>query len=322
MRSGFACLFLFMCHCAAFGAEKKVVIDAKVPVGEWQGWGLYSEPNPEGGENLPVKEEFSVVKTPEGELRRFSGRVAGLQDYDGAVIGLVSMVDVWWVNDDKYEWSRVHADGTFEITAQRYPASLKAICVRAPGHPWTFLRYNFKAGEGGEKIVLYTEPGKLVHISASIAGEAQPLSWLAVEPFEAYTAYDDNGNKVTKQRYGRLSGQDNDLYITLPLRPVALYISADDAACYYHIIDPSQADYFHFNLLKEGRLKLKLLQGGQSASNVSVKMYNDAAPLSVRVNSTSAEGILEAGTLVPGTYDVEIGKRSFSFEVKSGETTD
>jgi hypothetical protein len=306
---------------AAFGVEKKAIINAKVPSGEWKGWGLYSEPNPEGSENLPVKEQFSVVKTPEGEPRSFSGRIAGLKDYEGAVIGLVSMVDVWWIDSDKYEWTPVRPDGTFAITAQRNPKSLKAICMRAPGHPWTFLRYNFKADEGGENIVLYAEPGKQVCISASVVGSTVPVTWLALEPFEAYTSFDDNGVKLTKQRYGRMTAQENELYVTLPLRKVALFITANGAATDYEIIDPRLADHFHFNLLKEGWLKLKLMKDGQAVPNQSVKLYNDAAPLSVRGHRTNAEGILETGSLIPGTYDVEMDKRSFRFEAKSGETT-
>jgi len=64
--------------------------------GEWKGWGKYSEPNPKGARQLcRCRKQFQVGgPLQKDQPRHFSGKVVGLGSTAGAMIGLVSMVDV------------------------------------------------------------------------------------------------------------------------------------------------------------------------------------------------------------------------------------
>lgn len=297
------------------------IIRAVPRAGEWKGWGKYSEPDPEGPDNIGIRDKLTRVKTQPGEPREFSGKVEGLDDFTGAQVGLVSLVDVWWINDAAYEWAPVQWDGSFRITAQRYPDAEKALCLRAPNRPWVFLHANFPANEAAKDVVLRAQPGKRVRISARLM-DGSAVRWLAVEPFEAYRSYDNFSQPLAKQRYGYYSTQDGDLIVTLPLEPVALYVSGSGAANCYAIVDPTEADHYEFVLFPAGRIRGVLTRDGKPVAGTSVRLFNDAEPLSVRNSTTNEQGQWQAGGLAPGEWNVTAGDTTTVITLKPGETRD
>src|SRR5436190_13682291 len=101
---------------AAEDQTKTWEIQAVVRREPWKGWG--------GGEPLPEKlkgeqqpEKFTPMGTAKGEKPKFSGKVEGVEPASSAEVGVVYLIGVHWLKNENYQWSRVKADGTFEITA-------------------------------------------------------------------------------------------------------------------------------------------------------------------------------------------------------------
>src|SRR4051794_20148209 len=89
-------------------------IQAVVRKEPWKGWG--------GGEPLPEKlkgeqqpEKFTPFETPAGAKPKFIGKIDGVDSPSSAEVGVVYLIGVHWLKSDNYQWSRVKADGSFEI---------------------------------------------------------------------------------------------------------------------------------------------------------------------------------------------------------------
>jgi beta-lactamase regulating signal transducer with metallopeptidase domain len=293
---------------SAYGAVDTLIYRAQTSTNSWNGWGLYSPPDPQQDQAIaPAPEQFTLVANPGVGPRVFSGKVIAPGSMKGVEVGLVSLVGVHWVNPDAYQWVPVAADGSFSLTDARYQDAPKAIAVRGPDLPWTFLRYNFGPGESAHDIVLRPSPAKKVRLTASGTGRKN-LSQMSYEIFPAHIEYNDQGQALRRQRLGEFSsGDKGSLTLDAPAGEIALFIHHDGFAGFYQIIDTRQASNFHFIMKHAGRMKITTLDAaGKPKGGVHLKWVNPAAPLSISGSATNANGILLQDNLTPGTFDLDV----------------
>jgi hypothetical protein len=188
-----------------------------------------------------------------------------------------------------------------------YTATPKALVVRGPNTPWTFLRYNFSPTESAKNIVLTADAPRKLILSASGADEKE-MSQVEFEVFPAYTQKDDQGNPLRRQRLGDFfSGDQNEVKAVLPLGQVALFVHHEGFASDYHIIDTKDADHFHFVLGLGGQMKITVHdKDGKPVPGVNAQWANPAAPLSLTGGTTDKDGVVIHKDLVPGTYDLSV----------------
>jgi hypothetical protein len=309
--------------------DRQVVVNATTPRGHWDGWGMSSPPPKEGEEDwaaFPPDQGFVVVEYPADreEPRRFSGKVIGPASMKGVEVGLVSLVGTHWINPETYQWEPVNADGSFEILdGPKYPNARKALVVRGPETPWTFLNYNFAPNEGGEDIVLPADEPKKIRVTASgLGGENQ--DWVGVEPFHGTRQRGPDEEPLRRQRFGWHTSQDaKHLDLVLPAKPVALFVHRKGFASHYAKIDPREGEHFHFILKPSGKLKITVVdEQGQPVEGAEVRWINPAAPLSIGKGVTDENGVLIPAKLVPGTFNVSVGGFNERVEIDSKEMTE
>lgn len=306
----------------AYGEANTLVIQAKAAEQPWNGWGFSS---PVANEPAPTAraEEFDLVKDA-ASPRVFSGRVMVQGPLDGVEVGLVSLVGVHWVNPDAYQWQPVNPDGSFSLTDTHYPDAAKAIAVRGPNTPWTFLRYNFAPTESATNIILHGDEPRKIQLSVSGA-DGRDLSQSSFEFFPAQAQYDDFGKALRRQRLGEFeSGDQTAAEIVAPPGKIAVFAHHDGYASYYQVIDTRQAEHFRFVLCAPGRMKITVLdQAGNPKSGVRVNWVNPAAPLSISGTSTDGNGVIVQDNLSPGTFFLNApGFKPRKIQVEENQLTD
>ena len=151
------------------------------------------------------------------------------------------------------------------------------------------------------------------------------LTNLGVEPFYAYTKFNDRGAALRRQRLGIYTSQNNkQVEVLLPLGEVALYVTRAGWASFYQIVDTRKADHFHFVLNPAGHLKIRVLdKEGNPQPGVRADWVNPTAPLSISGATTAENGELRADSLVPGIFQVTIsGFGGYRIEVQGGSETE
>ena len=267
----------------------------------------------------PVKEQFTRHKTPDGQSATFKGRVEGVKTFDGVDVGIITMRGVQWTSSSNYQWQPVNKDGTFSITAIRYPDQRRALAVRPKGEPATFLRTEFEADESADDIVLRAKPTKQMLITAKDA-KGRPVSWFQVEEYDGYTVQDDDGNNLEMQRTDAPKGSNGKLKLAMPLEPVAVYLGGTGMAPLYRIVDPRQADAFEFKMLGAAKIEGTVTRDGKPVAGAVIFLINDAAPLSAAYRRTDKDGHYVWPNGVPGTYRVNLKNQQMTVDVGPGET--
>jgi hypothetical protein len=264
------------------------------------------------GRTLPesVKSRLAPVKlerfaTPAGEKPTFSGKLICVNPADGAELGIVSMVGVHWLRNENYEWTGLGADGSFKVTAERNPMAKHAIAVKATGHPWTFLRAEFAPNESAKDIELVVPEPKTVRITAE-SSDGQPVPWFKIEIFNAFKMIDDHSKELGRQRYGYVMARGGEL-ITDLAEPVGILISGGGVAPAYEILDPAEADEFHFIMLRESMLTGTVTRAGKPVAGERIVIVNEAAPLSATAKKTDNAGRFTATNRTPGETTIYVG---------------
>ena len=178
------------------GEIAKIFQAVQLPA-RWAGWAKNDQSIPGWGNKPPEPGTVTIINTPVGESRSFSGRVDGLDSVTGAEVGVVSLTYIYWNQKDTYHWVPLTIDGTFTITDDKYPTENKAVILRAPGHPWTFLSYIFKNREGGKDIVLHADPGKAIRVMVDVDGK--PSKDFSVECFALNSSWIHDNNPIGYQ---------------------------------------------------------------------------------------------------------------------------
>jgi hypothetical protein len=319
-RTLFASIAIAICV-GAVGAQeqdKTQTIQALVRTDPWKGWG--------GGEPLPPElkkaqepEKFERYATSPGGTPQFEGKVEGLKPGENGEVGIISLVGTHWIKRDNYQWSRVKSDGTFEVTVDKQPEARKTVVFRAKDHPWVFLRAEFEPGESARNIVLRIPVSKKVLITAEDS-QGERVKSFATEVFNSYEIYDDAGKKLKAQRYDQFSTSNGELELDLANEPRALLIGGAKIAPYYQVIDPRQADRFHFRMLAPARVTGIVTRGKTPVPTTQVYIVNEAAPLSASIRKTDANGKFDIPGRVPGLHHMAIGGKELDVKLDEGQT--
>ncbi len=282
--------------------------DKMLPTKPWNGWGPTAPSNPDPSKATPVvPEQFDLVQNDAQTPQVFSGKIEMQGSTAGVEIGLVSLVGIHWNNPEAYQWEPVKSDGTFTITQAHYPEAFKALAVRGPHIPWTFLRYDFRPDESARNIVFKVPTPKRVRLIVHDS-KGDVLNRIGYEVFPAYAPEDDYGTKLRRQRMGTYKTDDAKfIEVELPVGKIALFVHHKGFASNYQIIDTRTANQFDFVLRPAGQIKIRVLDAdGQPAPQTKVRWVNPAAPLSLWETTTGTDGVAVGRELVPGTFEVHV----------------
>ena len=270
-------------------------------------------PPPTTAPSLP--EALTRYLTPPGSRASFAGRVEGLANPANAEVGVVYLRGTHWLSTDNYQWQPVNADGTFTITAEKYPRARRALAVRSKGHSTTFLRAEFGANESARDIRLRMKPVRPITVVAKDS-RGRPVSSLRVEVFEPSIGYgeprtDDQGRDLVAQQLEVRVDPGNELTVAVPLEPVSLFIGGTGVASHLHTVDPRLSDRFEFQLLAATRIEGMVTRAGTPVAGARVMLNNDTEPLSYVARKTDAKGYFRLTNGVPGTYTIAVGGKTF-----------
>jgi RNA polymerase sigma factor (sigma-70 family) len=274
---------------------------------------------PDDLKKAQIPEEFKRFKTPFWESATFSGRVEGLNQTEGAEVGIVTMRGVQWTSSRNFQWEPIKPDGTFSITANTFPTERRALQVRAIGQATTFLRAEFEADESASDIVVRMKPSKTVTLKLRDTKDS-PVPTFNLEQFNAFDLQDDQGRPLELQRFAIKQGQAGKVDVVLPLEPVGVLMSGTGVAPYYQIIDPREADAFEIKMMSAARVKGIVTKNGEPVENFAVYLVNDAAPMSAIYRKTNKDGGYTLTNGVPGTYRLRAKNKHATVEVGEGET--
>lgn len=251
-------------------------------------------------------DQFEIVKRDGRKPRTFSGKVVVQGSLDGVDVGLISLVGIYWINSNAYQWQPVAADGSFSITDARYLDADKALVVRGPNTPWTFLRHNFSSTDGAKNIVLKADPPEHVRLTAS-GVDGKTLTQFRCEVFP-YAQYDEHDKELARQRSGMFDSNGKDFIdLVLPPDNIALFCGANGYARFYQVVDARKVHAVHLVLVKAGRLKITVLdENGKPKSGVHASWQSDEAPLSLDFHATDSNGMIFAEDQTPATFVVSI----------------
>jgi len=315
------CVLLAAAVAPAQPPEKLQTIQAVVRTEEWKGW-RGGEPLPDSIKKQQAPEKFTRTPAQPNQPPKFSGKVLGLAPSQKADVGIVSMIDVQWLNAGNYEWFPLDASREFSIVSAKHPQADKVLVVKAEGSPWTFLRADFLPGEGATGIELHVKPTARTVITMEDA-QGNAVGSFRAEIFNAYQMTDDQGNDLDAQRLGKAASNGSAMPLDLPDEPVALLLEAGPKiAPYYMVLDPRQANQFHFKMLDACRIKGIVTRDGKPAANLPVFAMNHAAPLSASARKTDASGKFDLPGRVPGVDHLTVGSYKTNVELKPGETAD
>jgi hypothetical protein len=219
------------------------------------------------------------------------------------------------------ELTMLRDDGTFSMTPSVADDRPRTLCVRAPGHPWTYLRHDFPSGASGKNIVLRIEPGKKILVHAQLR-DGPAKTWMMVEAFDGYQRRDDHDAPVHSEYFGGHQSDEGSAYITLPLRPMALRVRADQSASGYVIVDPRQIDELTIRLPKEGRLNVHVVNASRDLPQKTVWLFNPCQRLSWTGIETGTDARFNLEGLMPGQYRCFVDDHVFTVAVGEGNTTE
>lgn len=262
----------------------------------------------------------TVYLTPRGAASTFQGRVTGIPSLSGVQVGIVSLKGRPWTNPANFQWGAAQNDGSFQIRADRDPAAPKTLVVAAPGHPWTYARWDFAGQESAKDITIDIAPARHVTVTASGPG-LTPSTTLTVEVFDARDYRMPGDRPLTHQRLAIFTGPASGVAADLTAEPVGLYVSAPGMAAYYQIVDPAKADGFEFQLLREGAVDITVQRDGQPAAGVAVLTGCPDAPFSWRQRTSDTAGHIQIGGLPPGEYRITADGGETTLRVQSGQTS-
>jgi len=301
--------------------EKLQTIQAEIRTENWKGWGN-GEPLPAELKKGRAPEKFTRIHAHPGLPQTFSGKVVGLAPTQKAQIGIVSMIGTQWLSNKNYEWFPLDASRAFSVVSVNHPEAGKTFLVKADASPWTFLRADFAPGEGASDIELHIKPAVKTAVTMEDA-HGNTVGWFQAEIFNAYVMTDDNGKQLDAQRFGKGVSNGGVMLLDLPSEPVALLLEAGPKiAPYYMVIDPRQANHFHFKMLDSSRIKGTVTQDGKPAAQIEVYTVNDAAPLSASIRKTDAAGRFDLPGRTPGVDHLTVGSYQTDVQLKPGETAD
>ena len=259
-----------------------------------------------------VDEVFTTFATPTGSSATFSGKVTGLSDYDNsgnnALVGIIYLNGIFWDKYDNYQWASLKPDGTFTITADRYPDAKKILVVKQPGRAWGFLRHDFAAGDSAKDIVINMTDGYRMLVQIEDSNGKPPQGAFQAEVFDGVKFKDATGTFATYQRIGLFhsDGSEPWLVVDVPDEPVALYVSAPGLAPFYQIVDPSKTSVFVFRLLPAAEIHGAVTKGGAPLKDANVSVGCATDPLSWRTAKTADDGIFDIQNMPPGSYTVRV----------------
>jgi hypothetical protein len=322
------CFVLACITCTSFAfaadakspARKVQVVQAEVrtqPGSAWAG----GETGPDVQKPQPPQpEKLTRYPTPAGEPQTFSGKVVGLPPNAVAQVGVVAMIGVQWIATDNYKWQKLAADGSFTITGDHKPKAAKALVVDVKGRAQTFLRAEFVPTESARDIELRLPSVRPVVITME-DDAGKDVSGFRGEIFTGYQRTDDAGKVLEMQRLGNPTAIGGAIVFDAPAdEPIAVLLAGPRVAPYYAIIDPRQADEFHFKMLAESRIRGVVTRDGKPAGGERVFLSNDAAPLSASIRRTDGAGRFDAPGRTPGVHHIRIGTHESLVQVQPGET--
>jgi hypothetical protein len=304
----------------AAGERKTQTIPCEIRTEPWKGWGD-GEPAPAGQSVAPQPEKFERFATPAGATPTFSGKVIGIPPGKTARVSVVANVGTQWINPANYKGAKVAPDGTFVIVADHKPDANKSIMASIDGRLATFLRAEFEPNDSASAIELRLPEARTIVITMEDPkGRAMP--GFRYEIFNPYVRQDDAGRTLRAQRLAAGTASGGALVIDAPLEPFAVLLSANGVAPYYQVLDPREADEFHFKMIPPGRVRGLVTRDGKPVPGQEMYMVNRAAPLSVTLRKTDANGRFDFGGRVPGQQEIRIGAFATSVQVQPGETAD
>ena len=295
-------------------------IQCEVRTERWAGWGVGAvAPAEHAVERHP--EKFERFATPAGAMPTFSGKVIGVPAGKAARVVVVANVGTQWIDPKNYKGAAVAPDGSFVIVADHRPDAPKSLMVTIAGRLATFLRAEFTADESATAIEMRVPETKSVVVTMEDPkGRAMP--GFRYEVFNAYTWRDDAGEPLRIQRLASGTASGGALVLDAPLEPFAVLLSANGVAPYYQVLDPREAEEFHFKMIAPGRVRGVVTRDGKPVPGQEMYMVNRAAPLSVTLRKTDAHGRFDFSGRVPGQQDIRVGTFATSVHVQPGETAD
>ena len=299
-------------------------IQVQVRTERWSGWGPGAlEPVDATTRPLPP-EKFERFETPADQPATFSGKVIGIPPGKTAQVTVVTNFGTQWINPKNYKSVKTAPDGSFNITVANDPAkpdATKSLCVNLDGRVSQFLRAEFVPNESAKNIEFQLAPVKTIVLSMEDSTGKSVRSF-RVEAFNAYIMKDDAGQPLNIQRLTAGSTGAGAIIFEAPPEPIAVLLSSNGLAPYYEIIDPRQADEFHFKMIPAARIRGVVTRDGQPLAGQQIYMVNRAAPLSATIRKTDPQGRFDFPGRVPGQQDIRVGDYQTTVEVTPGETAD
>jgi hypothetical protein len=299
-------------------------IQVQVRTERWSGWGPGAL-EPDGATTRPLPpEKFERFETPAGQSPTFSGKVIGIPAGKTAQVTVVTNHGTQWIDPKNYKSVKTAPDGSFTVTAPLDPAkadATKSLCVNLDGRVSQFLRAEFTPTESARNIEFQLAPVKTVVLSMEDSTGKSVRSF-RVEAFNAYIMKDDAGQALNIQRLTSGSTGGGAIVFDAPPEPIAVLLSSNGLAPYYQIIDPRQADEFHFKMIPAARIRGTVTRDGQPVPGQQIYMVNRAAPLSATIRKTDPQGRFDFPGRVPGQQDIRVGAYQTTLELTPGETAD
>ena len=306
---------------AAAGERKTQTIQCEVRTERWKGWGEGEAAPPELAVEPQQPEKFERFLTPQGAVPTFSGKVIGIPPGKTARIVVVANVGTQWIDPKNYKTAKVAPDGGFVIVADHKPDANKSIMASIDGRLATFLRAEFEPNESTSAIELRLPDTKPIVLTMEDP-KGKSMSGFRYEIFNPYLWRDDAGRALRVQRLASGAASAGALVLDAPLEPFAVLLSANGVAPYYQVLDPRQAEEFHFKMIPPSRIRGVVTRDGKPVPGQEMYMVNRAAPLSVTLRKTDAQGRFDFGGRVPGQQDIRVGGFATSVQVQPGETAD
>lgn len=304
---------------AVFAAGGRKTIAVEVPTERWKGWG--------GGEPAPADaaarepEKFERFETPAGQPPTFSGKVFGIPPGKAARVVVVANVGTQWIQPKNYKSANVAPDGSFTIVADHKPEAEKSLMVSVDGRLATFLRAEFAPNESARNVEFRLADARPVVLTMSDP-RGKEVSAFRVEVFTPYRVSDDAGKELRMQRLHAASSAGGAIVFRAPPEPIAVLLSSNGLAPHYQVIDPREAEEFHFKMLPASRIKGVVTRDGQPLAGAEIYFVNRAAALSVTLRKTDAQGRFDVGGRVPGQQEIRIAGYSTAVQVEPGETAE
>ena len=302
-------------------AERKTkTIQAQIRTENWNWYGdgkqiAASLPSP------PQPEKFERFKTPPDQPPTFTGTVLGIPPGKRAHVTVVANVGTQWIDVKNYKAANVAADGTFTITADHVPTAIKSLAVNVDGGISHFLPAEFAPRQSAKNIELRIPETRTIVLSMDDP-QGKNVRNFRVEVFTAFSMQDDAGRDLRMQRLFAGASAGGAIVFDVPAaEPIGVLLSAPGLAPYYEIIDPRDADEFHFKMLPASRIKGIVTRDGQPVAGEQILLFNRTAPLSETARKTDAQGRFDFPGRVPGQQHIHVAGYQTTLEVQPGETT-